>query len=211
MLASGRRQGQMALKTPGPPPSWLRHAHPLSTRLWQNRARSPRSAPRRRCRTRRRPRGAWAARRWIHDELKASSPRLQVSYDIHVVAPQGRITCQLELRNVMALLPDAAAHLRPRSLRLHEPGRGRATPLQRATGQRHEPTGPPAGRRVRPRCRGARRERRWVGHRVRPMAHEDRFLRGRAIRRSRRRATRPSSSERRGRVSRGSTSGAWAT
>jgi hypothetical protein len=50
-------------------------------------------------------RGVGAARRWIHDELKASSPRLQVSYDTHVLAPQGRITRPVTLRNVMAVLP----------------------------------------------------------------------------------------------------------
>ena len=45
------------------------------------------------------------ARQWIFDELKRSSPRLQVSFDTHQIAPQGRITRQVELRNVMALLP----------------------------------------------------------------------------------------------------------
>jgi hypothetical protein len=54
-------------------------------------------------------RGVGAARRWIHDELVASSPRLRVSYDTHVVAPQGRITRQVELRNVMAVLPGRTA------------------------------------------------------------------------------------------------------
>jgi hypothetical protein len=54
-------------------------------------------------------RGIGAARRWIHDELKASSPRLQVSYDTYMVAPQGRITRQVELRNVMAVLPGRTA------------------------------------------------------------------------------------------------------
>lgn len=45
------------------------------------------------------------ARQWIFDELKRSSPRLQVSFDSHQIAPQGRITRQVELRNVMAVLP----------------------------------------------------------------------------------------------------------
>jgi len=45
------------------------------------------------------------ARQWIFDELKRSSPRLQVSFDTHQIAPQGRITRQVELRNVMAVLP----------------------------------------------------------------------------------------------------------
>lgn len=49
--------------------------------------------------------GIGAARQWIFDELKRSSPRLRVSFDTHVIAPQGRITAQTELRNVMAVLP----------------------------------------------------------------------------------------------------------
>ncbi len=50
-------------------------------------------------------RGIGAARQWIHDELKRSSPRLQVSFDTHQIAQQGRITRDVELRNVMAVLP----------------------------------------------------------------------------------------------------------
>ncbi len=45
------------------------------------------------------------ARQWIFDELKRSSPRLQVSFDTHQIAQQGRITRPVELRNVMAVLP----------------------------------------------------------------------------------------------------------
>jgi hypothetical protein len=54
-------------------------------------------------------RGIGAARRWIFDELRRSSPRLQVSYDSHRIAPQGRITREVELRNVMAILPGRSA------------------------------------------------------------------------------------------------------
>ena len=50
-------------------------------------------------------RGIGAARQWIYDELKRSSPRLQVSFDTYTLPPQGRITRQVELRNVMAVLP----------------------------------------------------------------------------------------------------------
>ncbi len=50
-------------------------------------------------------RGIGAARRWILEELKRSSSRLQVAYDSHRIAPQGRITREVELRNVMAVLP----------------------------------------------------------------------------------------------------------
>lgn len=52
-------------------------------------------------------RGIGAARQWIYDELKRTSPRLQVSFDTHQI-PKGqprRITRDVELRNVMAVLP----------------------------------------------------------------------------------------------------------
>src|SRR6185436_10542768 len=52
-------------------------------------------------------RGVGAARQWILDELKATSPRLQVSFDAYQVAGGQiqRIPKDVELRNVMALLP----------------------------------------------------------------------------------------------------------
>ena len=70
-------------------------------------------------------RGIGAARQWIFDELKRSSAKLQVSFDTYQIAPQGRITRPVELRNVMAVLPGtlAAPHLRQRALRLAEPRR----------------------------------------------------------------------------------------
>jgi peptidase M28-like protein len=50
-------------------------------------------------------RGIGAARQWIFNEMKSFSPKLQVSFDTHQVAKQGRISRDVELRNVMALLP----------------------------------------------------------------------------------------------------------
>src|SRR5207302_7045032 len=50
-------------------------------------------------------RGVGAARQWILDEMKSYGPKLQVSFDSYQVPPQGRITRQVELRNVMAILP----------------------------------------------------------------------------------------------------------
>jgi hypothetical protein len=50
-------------------------------------------------------RGIGAARQWILDEMKGYSPRLQVSFDSYQLAPQGRITRSVEVRNVMAILP----------------------------------------------------------------------------------------------------------
>jgi peptidase M28-like protein len=50
-------------------------------------------------------RGIGAARQWILDELKSYSPKLQVTFDTYVVAKQGRFTRDVEIRNVMAILP----------------------------------------------------------------------------------------------------------
>jgi peptidase M28-like protein len=50
-------------------------------------------------------RGVGAARQWILDEMKRYSPRLQVSFDSHRVPKQGRITREVDLRNVMAVMP----------------------------------------------------------------------------------------------------------
>ncbi len=54
-------------------------------------------------------RGIGAARQWIFDELHRSSTRLQVTFDTYQVAQQGRITRNVELRNVMAVLPGRSA------------------------------------------------------------------------------------------------------
>jgi hypothetical protein len=50
-------------------------------------------------------RGIGAARQWMLDELRGYSPHLQVSFDTHIVPPGGRITREVELRNVVAVLP----------------------------------------------------------------------------------------------------------
>ncbi len=50
-------------------------------------------------------RGVGAAREWIRQAMASYSPKLQVSFDTYHVAPQGRITRPVELRNVMAVLP----------------------------------------------------------------------------------------------------------
>ena len=49
--------------------------------------------------------GIGAARRWIFAELKSYSPRLQVRFDTHRVKKQGRIQKDIELVNVVAVLP----------------------------------------------------------------------------------------------------------
>ena len=117
-------------------------------------------------------RGIGAARQWIFDELKRSSPKLQVTFDTYQIAPQGRITRQVELRNVMAVLPGQS----PR--RIYVSGHydsvnlgGRQTRPTRAP----EPaarTGRPrdaddrAAAGLRPRRRRARRQRRRQRHRA---------------------------------------------
>jgi hypothetical protein len=50
-------------------------------------------------------RGIGAAREWIFNELKRSSSRLQVSVERYTIPPQGRITRQTEVRNILAILP----------------------------------------------------------------------------------------------------------
>jgi hypothetical protein len=50
-------------------------------------------------------RGIGAARNWILEEMRRSSEKLRVNFDTHVIPPQGRITRQVDLRNVVAILP----------------------------------------------------------------------------------------------------------
>src|SRR5215210_8479315 len=49
--------------------------------------------------------GIGAARQWILDELKKTSPKLQVSFDVHTSPAGGRVPREVELRNVLAILP----------------------------------------------------------------------------------------------------------
>jgi len=49
--------------------------------------------------------GVGAARQWLFGELKSYSTKLQVSFDSYRIAKQGRITRDVEIRNVMAVLP----------------------------------------------------------------------------------------------------------
>ena len=49
--------------------------------------------------------GIGAARNWILEEMRRSSEKLRVTFDTHIIPPQGRITRQVDLRNVMAILP----------------------------------------------------------------------------------------------------------
>jgi peptidase M28-like protein len=50
-------------------------------------------------------RGIGAARQWILDQFKSYSPRLEVSFDTHTIPKGGRVWKEVELRNVVAVLP----------------------------------------------------------------------------------------------------------
>ena len=50
-------------------------------------------------------RGVGAARQWILEQFKSYSPRLQVSFDTHTIPKGGRVWKEVEMRNVIALLP----------------------------------------------------------------------------------------------------------
>lgn len=51
------------------------------------------------------PNGIGAARQWILDEMTNASPRLQAAFDTHMIPASGRITRDVELRNIVAILP----------------------------------------------------------------------------------------------------------
>ena len=105
-------------------------------------------------------RGIGAARQWILDEMKSYSPRLEVSFDTYRIPKQGeRVTREVEVRNVMAVLPGRTARrfyvsghydtvARPvpaRAARPHRPLRGgrRRAPAAASTGP-WATTSPPA-------------------------------------------------------------------
>jgi len=54
-------------------------------------------------------RGIGAARRWIQEELQGYSPRLRVEFDRYRVPPGGRVSREVEVVNVMAILPGRSA------------------------------------------------------------------------------------------------------
>ena len=54
-------------------------------------------------------RGIGVARQWIFDEFKSYSPRLVVSFDTHQIPKGGRVWKDVELRNVVAILPGTLA------------------------------------------------------------------------------------------------------
>ena len=59
-------------------------------------------------------RGIGAARQWIFDQFKSYSPRLEVSFDTHMIPKRGRVWKEVELRNVVAILPGKMPQARER-------------------------------------------------------------------------------------------------
>jgi len=53
-------------------------------------------------------RGIGVARQWIFDQFTRYSPRLQVGFDTHRIPKGGRVWKDVELRNVVAILPGVA-------------------------------------------------------------------------------------------------------
>jgi hypothetical protein len=56
-----------------------------------------------------RTRGIGAARQWILDEIRSYSSKLQVGFDTYKVAKQDRVARDVEIKNVMAILPGRTA------------------------------------------------------------------------------------------------------
>jgi hypothetical protein len=50
-------------------------------------------------------RGIGIARQWIFDQFKSYGPRLEVKFDTHQIPKGGRVWKDIELRNVVAILP----------------------------------------------------------------------------------------------------------
>ena len=49
--------------------------------------------------------GIGAARKWIFEQFSSFSPRLQVRFDTHLIAKQRRVFRDVEIHNVVAVLP----------------------------------------------------------------------------------------------------------
>ena len=82
-------------------------------------------------------RGVGAARQWIFEQFKSYSPRLEVSFDTHNIPKGGRIWKDIELRNVMAILPGTQAGAKERWILVS--GHYDSVNLKDAAGLRNEP------------------------------------------------------------------------
>lgn len=88
--------------------------------------------------------GVGAARQWIFDQMKSFSPKLQVSFDTYQVAKQGRITRDVEVRNVMAILPGRSPRRIYVSGHYDTVARPGGQGQTNAAGQTRDPDAPPA-------------------------------------------------------------------
>ena len=103
------------------------------------------------------PDGIGAARQWILDELKRTSPKLQVSFDTHQVENIRGCQGSIELRNVMAVLPGKtprriyvsghydSLNLGPGGQQAGNAGGGRGAQAPAAAGTTPAGPAPPAG------------------------------------------------------------------
>lgn len=82
-------------------------------------------------------RGIGVARQWILDQFKSYSPRLEVSFDTHTIPKGGRIWKEVELRNVVAILPGKQEVARDRWILVS--GHYDSLNLKDATGLRNQP------------------------------------------------------------------------
>ena len=82
-------------------------------------------------------RGVGAARQWIFEQFKSYSPRLEVSFDTHNIPKGGRIWKDIELRNVMAILPGTMAGAKDRWILVS--GHYDSVNLKDAAGLRNDP------------------------------------------------------------------------
>lgn len=83
--------------------------------------------------------GIGAARRWIFDQFKGYSPRLQVRFDTYKVKKKGRIIRDVELHNVVAVLPGKLNPERQFIISGHYDSLALIRPLQNAEGGQPAP------------------------------------------------------------------------
>ncbi len=82
-------------------------------------------------------RGIGVARQWIFDQFKSFSPRLEVSFDTHQIPKSSRIWKDVELRNVVAVLPGKKKEAASRWILVG--GHYDTINLKDATGLRNQP------------------------------------------------------------------------
>ena len=84
--------------------------------------------------------GIGAARHWIYDQFRSYSPRLQVRFDSYKVKKKGRIVRDVELHNVVAVLPGKLNPERQFIISGHYDSLALLHPPQPSTGGASQPT-----------------------------------------------------------------------